>query len=119
MRKPLTVREFDTIVAASDDQLNNECYKTLDAVSFEELLKFVRDGKADEESADVLEFLKIGFKRGVGYTLRPVNYVGLIQMANGTQLEILPKVSFESEEDTDCILFDEAGYLFRSCQRNG
>lgn len=103
MRKPLTVREFDTIVAASDDQLNNESYKTLDAGSFEELLKFVRDGKADEETADVLEFLKIGFKRGVGYTLRPVNYVGLIQMANGTQIEILPKVSFDSEEDTDCV----------------
>lgn len=100
MRKPLVVREFDTIAADSGEQLNHGKIKLLERSTFEELMKYVRDNATDPEASDTLDFLRIGYKRGLGYTVSPVNYVGLIQFSNGNQVEILPKISL-AEDDPD------------------
>ena len=50
--------------------------------------------------ADALDFMRVGYKRNYGDVITIRNYVGLIQMNDGTQIEVLPKISFEGEDDT-------------------
>lgn len=46
-----------------------------------------------------MDFMRIGYKRNVGDVVTIKNYVGLIQMKNGCQVQVLPKISFDTGED--------------------
>lgn len=98
MDKLLEVREFDTITENADFE-NDEKYKYLDAAVFHDLVEFIHEFSEDEENADALDFMRISYKRNVGDVVTIKNYVGLIQMNNGYQVQVLPKISFDSGED--------------------
>lgn len=98
MDKLLEVREFDTITGNADFE-NNEKYKYLDVVIFHDFVEFIHEFSGDEEDADALDFMRISYKRNVGDVITIKNYVGLIQMNNGYQVHVLPKISFDSGED--------------------
>lgn len=98
MDKLLEVREFDTITGNADFE-NDEKYKYLDAAVFHDLVEFIHEFSGDEENADALDFMRISYKRNVGDVVTIKNYVGLIQMNNGYQVQVLPKISFDSGED--------------------
>ena len=100
MDKLLEVREFDVITCNADYE-NDENFKYLHKTAFDNLMEFIREFSANEENSDVLEFLRIGYRRGVGDTITIKNYVGLIQMKNGYQIQVLPKISFGDEIDQD------------------
>jgi 5-methylcytosine-specific restriction enzyme subunit McrC len=53
---------------------------------------------SDEAESDVLDFIKIGYKRNLGETVTFKNYVGLIQMKNNYQIQVLPKIEFVNGE---------------------
>lgn len=98
MDKLLEVREFDTITGNADFE-NDEKYKYLDAAAFHDLVESIHEFSGDEENADALDFMRISYKRNVGDVVTIKNYVGLIQMNNGYQVQVLPKISFDSGED--------------------
>lgn len=84
MKKLLTVREYQKIFSA-------------DCPKFDELVKFAESFKS-ESSSDVLNFVRIGFERG-GYFVQLKNYVGVIRLPSGFQIEILPKIyGFDGDE---------------------
>ena len=62
-------------------------------------MEFIHEFSGDEENADALDFMRISYKRNVGDVVTIKNYVGLIQMNNGYQVQVLPKISFDSGED--------------------
>ncbi|NEW62319.1 restriction endonuclease [Granulicatella sp. zg-ZJ] len=99
MDKLLEVREFDTITGNVDFE-NDEKYKYLDTATFHNLVEFIHEFSGDEKNADALDFMHISYKRNVGDIVTIKNYVGLIQMNSGYQIQILPKISFDSGEDT-------------------
>ena len=66
---------------------------------FHDLVEFIHEFSGDEEDADALDFMRISYKRNVGDVITIKNYVGLIQMNNGYQVHVLPKISFDSGED--------------------
>ena len=82
MEKLLEVREFD-LITENADYKEDEKYKYLQESAFHELIEFIHEFAGDEENSDVLEFMKIGYKRNVGEVVSIKNYVGLIQMKNG------------------------------------
>ena len=47
----------------------------------------------DVYKRQALDFMKIGYRRNVGEVVSIKNYVGLIQMKNGFQIQVLPKLS--------------------------
>ena len=98
MDKLLEVREFDSIIGNIEYKDDNN-FKYLDKKIFDSLLTFIYEFAGDEENADALEFMRIGYKRNVGDVVSIKNYVGLIQMKNGFQVQILPKIDFGGEED--------------------
>jgi len=98
MNKPLEVREFDTIIC-NEDYKDYENYKYIDKKTFDDLCAFIREFEGDDENADALDFMKIAYKRGVGDIVNTKNYVGLIQMKNGFQIQVLPKIDFGSDDE--------------------
>ncbi len=98
MNKLLEVREFD-IITGNVEFKNDIKYKYLESAIFQNLIEFIHEFSGDENNADALEFMKISYKRNVGEVVSIQNYVGLIQMKNGQQVQILPKISFSEGED--------------------
>ena len=98
MEKLLEVREFDSITGNADYK-NDEKYKYLKKEVFQDLIEFIHEFTGDEENADALDFMRIAYKRNVGDVVSIKNYVGLIQMKNGYQVQVLPKISFSDGED--------------------
>ncbi|MBR4032138.1 MAG: McrC family protein [Clostridia bacterium] len=98
MQKPFEVKEFETIVCNTDykDSTN---YRYLPKNKFDELSDFIREYDAANEETDVLEFFKLGYRRNLGDTITVKNYVGLIQLKSGFQIQILPKVDLSDDED--------------------
>lgn len=87
MSKLLELKEFETVIANPDFK---EEYKCMDK---KYLTEFIRTFDSNNES-DVLNFIKIGYKRNIGETVTFNNYVGLIQIKNNYQIQILPKIDF-------------------------
>lgn len=77
MRELLELKEFETIIVNPDYK---DRYKCMDKNSFRDLIEFIHAFDSNDEEADVLDFIKIGYKRNVGETITFKNYVGLIQM---------------------------------------
>ena len=98
MDKPFTVKEYDTIICNTDFEKNDN-YKYLEKEKFDNLSEFILEFTGDDENADAMEFMRVSSKRPVGNCITIQNYVGLIQMKNGFQIQILPKISFSSEAD--------------------
>ena len=98
MKKLLEVREFEKISCNPDFETE---YAYLPEQVFRDLEKFIHAFSGDEEYSDAMEFLKIGFRRNVGDIISVNNYVGLIQMENGYQVQVLPKIDFGNDPDSN------------------
>jgi len=98
MDKLLEVTEYDTIICNPAFK-SDEKYRYLDKEQFDNLVQFIHEFSGDTDAADILDFMRIGYKRNVGDTITIKNYVGLIQMKNGFQIQILPKITFVDGED--------------------
>ena len=97
MKKLLEVREFDKISCNPDFTTE---YAYLPKEVFEDLEEFIHTFAGDEDHSDALEFLKVGYRRNVGDIISVNNYVGLIQMQNGYQIQVLPKIDFGTDPDS-------------------
>jgi len=97
MKNLLEVREFDKICCKSDYQTN---FAYLPEPVFRDLQEFIIAFSATEDHDDALDFLKMGHSRKVGDTISVNNYVGLIQLHSGYQIEVLPKIDFGLNPDS-------------------
>jgi len=98
MSRTLVVKEYDTIVC-NESLSSAQGYVYLEEKYFNELEKFVKEYVSESDEADILEFMKIGYKRGVGDTVTFNSYVGIIELPSGFQIEILPKVSLGEDDN--------------------
>lgn len=98
MRKPFEVKEFDSIICNADYK-EDEKYKYLNQKDFNNLVTLIHEFNGDIDSADSLDFMKLGYQRNVGDTISIRNYVGLIQLKNGFQLQVLPKITFHENDE--------------------
>ena len=93
MVEVIQVREYETITCADDDRIEYGDHR-LPKKYFDDLIHFVKEYVSKDDSSDVLEFVKIGYKRHTGDVISFKNYVGMIQTSSGFQIEILPKIEF-------------------------
>ena len=98
MRSPLVVKEYDTIVC-NESLSSAQGYVYLEEKYFNELEQFVKEYVSESDEADILEFMKIGYKRGVGDIVTFNSYVGIIELPSGFQIEILPKISLGADDN--------------------
>jgi 5-methylcytosine-specific restriction enzyme subunit McrC len=95
MRELLEVKEFETI--SGNREFKNQ-YKYMDKGAFDYLLRFIHEYDTTGKNSDILDFIKIGYRRNVGETVTFKNYVGLIQVKDNYQIQILPKIDFVNGE---------------------
>ena len=89
---------YETITCNEEYKQDN-LYKYLEAEAFAELENLILSFRGGQE-ADAIDFLTISTRRNVGKIICAKNYVGLIQMKNGYQIQILPKIANCGENDT-------------------
>ena len=92
------VKEFETIMGNSEYR---DSYKYLKKDIFDDLIEFIHSFESNDNELDVLEFAKIGYKRNIGDTITFKNYVGIIQMKNGYQVQVLPKITFKDGDNDE------------------
>lgn len=92
------VKEYDIITCNKDYEKSMQ-YQYIDPKTFEELTEFIYEFNKNEENADILDFMKIGYKRNIGKTIIIKNYVGLVQLKSGFKLQILPKILLGEVQD--------------------
>ncbi len=97
MSKLLAVREFEIIICNPEYKSSSE-YRYLDEVHFRELEHFIKGYVSSDDGADAYDFMKIGSKRYIGDTISLTNYVGIIELPSGFQIEVLPKISFDAQD---------------------
>ena len=98
MNKILEVREYDSIIRNAN-YIYADGYKYMEKKAFAELIDFIHEYTGNNESSDALEFMRIGYKRSIGEVVSIKNYVGMIQLGNGYQVQILPKIDLDSADN--------------------
>ena len=98
MNRPVEIKEYDSIIC-NKEYPGVDRFTCISEKDFENLETFIREYTGAEDNADALDFMRIGFRRGIGDVISFNNYVGLIQMKNGFQIQVLPKIDFKSDKD--------------------
>ena len=75
-------------------KLANLCCKSVNDI-FDTLEEFILLNK--NRDVEALEFMNISVRKGIGKVITAKNYVGIIEIKDGTTIEILPKIY--SQED--------------------
>lgn len=89
------VREYETIIGNKEyEERYDHC---IDEENFNSLIDFIKEYKEENDSEDVLNFMKIIYNRGPKEVISIQNYVGLIQFKNGYKIQILPKIDLENK----------------------
>lgn len=97
MKNTLLIKEYQYITCNEDYKESLE-YAFLRPDLFQELENFILQSEQEVDQSVAADFFNITVKRGIGKVIGARNYVGLIQMKQGTQIEILPKIYFPVAE---------------------
>ncbi len=95
MKKLLQVKEFDSI--GYNQSAKNKKYHVIEKKQFEYLKRFILEYKNSCVKGDAPAFFKESYSPSKGEYVLVQNYVGLIQLQDGTQIEILPKLGLNSK----------------------
>ena len=98
MSRTIVVKEYDTIIC-NESLSSSQGYVYLEEKYFDELEHFIKEYTSQSDQADILEFMKIGYRRGVGDTITFKSYVGIIELPSGFQIEVLPKISLGEDSN--------------------
>ena len=100
MDRLLEVREFDSIIEDQEQDLAlDDSYHRLHSREFQELVDFFYGYKSDAVNADIIDFMRFESRRNCKKLISIRNYVGLIQLRSGYQIQILPKISLAEGND--------------------
>ena len=117
MREIIDVKEnYSLIVKNGGQNIENNRYQPVNEMVFNKIIQFIENFEKDDDNEDVLRFMYIKHLKGNEYGISLKNYVGTIQIDDGTQIQILPKISFEedsgkNEEKTKKIMKKMLGTL--------
>ena len=102
----IIVREFEKINKDKLEarMLENAIQRNGD--EFNQIIDFIAEFNATEDNVDAYELLSVKQDRQLGKYVQFKNYVGLIQLKTGFQIEILPKIDMVStvEENKNVFL---------------
>ncbi len=98
MKQLIEVKEFESIIC-NKDYADIDRFTCIEKKQFEELKLFIKEYAGTEETSDALDFMRIGYRRNIGDVISFKNYVGMIQLKNGFQIQVLPKIDFGFDED--------------------
>lgn len=99
--KHIQVREFDFLTKGG---VGHERYFPLSEKRFNALRDFVLENRSEVEDSP-LELMRLCSPKGVGEAIQLRNYVGLVELPDGYQIEILPKIRVDGDADEERMVF--------------
>ncbi|MRN54927.1 McrC family protein [Paenibacillus monticola] len=97
-REKYTIKEYDSFTKNPDVKLPNYYY--ISEAIFDYLEQFVLSNRLESDT-EPLELMVLTSRRGIGKVISARNYVGVITMNNGIQIEILPKLYSRDKESSE------------------
>lgn len=111
MKEYYVIREYDCFVKKSSVQeYSDDKYNVMPEKTFDMLENFVLQNK-NEEKVQAMDLMNISSKRRIGKIISSKNYVGIIELPNGTQIEILPKIYLKNTKEKE-IAVNETRKIF-------
>ena len=95
----LIVKEFD-VITCNPDYKKDKYLRYLPEKQFLEFDEFIRK-QTPEEDAEALDFFKAYAKKGIGDVIQAKNYVGIVQLESGYQVQVLPKIDFANDDNPE------------------
>lgn len=89
MKQRYIIREYESFSRGKEQV--HKGFVGLPAHTFDQLEQFVLSNRSQNQT-DALDLMSISSRRGIGKIISARNYVGLITMRDGTEIEILPKI---------------------------
>lgn len=96
--KLLSMKEFDYITSNEIYAESEGNVHYLKEKNFKELDDFIRNQENTDDEGNPLDFFRARTIKGVGNVIQAKNFVGLIQLESGYQIQILPKVDFGAND---------------------
>ena len=96
--KLLSIKEFDVITSNENYAETRDNTHYLSERYFKELDDFIRNQESTDDEGNPLDFLRARTIKGIGNIIQAKNFVGLIQLESGYQIQILPKVDFGTND---------------------
>ncbi|MBV6717336.1 McrC family protein [Paenibacillus chitinolyticus] len=98
-RVKYTIKEYDSFT--KNPNITTATYHFLPEPVFDQLEQFVLSNRQESATGtEAIELMTVTSKRGIGKVISARNYVGLITMSNGTEIEILPKIYSRIDESS-------------------
>lgn len=96
--KLLSIKEFDYITSNESYAEIEDNVRPLEEQYFKELDAFIRNQENTDDEGNPLDFLRTRTVKGLGNVIQAKNFVGLIQLESGYQIQILPKVDLGTND---------------------
>ena len=96
--KLLSIKEFEFITSNNSYAETGDNIHYLSERYFKELDDFIRNQESTDDEGNPLDFLRARTVKGIGNVIQAKNFVGLIQLESGYQIQILPKVDFGAND---------------------
>ena len=96
--KLLSIKEFEFITSNESYAETGDNAHYLKERYFKELDAFIRNQESTDDEGNPLDFLRTRTIKGLGNVIQAKNFVGLIQLESGYQIQILPKVDFGAND---------------------
>ena len=96
--KLLSIKEFDYITSNESYAEIEDNVRPLEEQYFKELDAFIRNQENTDDEGNPLDFPRTRTIKGLGNVIQAKNFVGLIQLESGYQIQILPKVDFGAND---------------------
>ena len=96
--KLLSIKEFEFITSNNSYAETGDNIHYLSERYFKELDDFIRNQESTDDEGNPLDFLRARTIKGIGNVIQAKNFVGLIQLESGCQIQILPKVDFGTND---------------------
>lgn len=98
MTVPYEVREFEKLIIGNKYKRDNGIVE-IPKITFDRFCTYIKEFNDTKENSEILNFFKLGFNRWLGDYVAVGNYVGLVQMPSGEQIQILPKIDLSTESE--------------------
>ena len=92
--KLLSMKEFEFITSNESYAETEDNVHYLPERYFKELDAFIRNQENTDDEGNPLDFLRARTIKGLGNVIQAKNFVGLIQLESGYQIQILPQSRF-------------------------
>ncbi|MGL5384132.1 MAG: McrC family protein [Culicoidibacterales bacterium] len=117
MTRTLEIKEFQSIISNEQYQSDKYCY--LPEPAFSELITFIEETTGGKEQSDVMDFMSVyrTKNRTLGQLIKVKNYVGVIQLKSGWQIQILPKIELLDQENEGDLTKDIFMKMIRSLKQ--